>query len=56
MFTKSTASLCHPYDNIVIPSVAASPPEVDYEVELAVVIGRKAKDVKVEEALDYVLG
>ena len=30
--------------------------EVDYEAELAVVIGRRARDVDVEQALDYVLG
>ena len=28
----------------------------DYEVELVIVIGKAAKNVKVEEALDYVLG
>ena len=32
------------------------PPEVDYEVELAVVIGKTAKDVTAAEALGYVLG
>jgi len=32
------------------------PPEVDYETELAVVIGRAAKDVDTAEALHYVLG
>ena len=32
------------------------PPEVDYEAELAVVIGTAAKDVPAEKALNYVLG
>ena len=32
------------------------PPQVDYEAELAVVIGRLAKNVKKEQALDYVAG
>jgi 2-keto-4-pentenoate hydratase/2-oxohepta-3-ene-1,7-dioic acid hydratase in catechol pathway len=32
------------------------PPEVDFELELAVVIGQAAKDVSAAEALDYVLG
>jgi len=42
--------------SIVIPQVASDPPEVDYEAELAVVIGREAKNVKEEEAMDYVRG
>ena len=41
-------------DKIVVPSVA--PSKVDYEAELVVVIGRKAKKVAVEDALDYVFG
>ena len=41
---------------IVIPRVASDPPEVDYEAELAVVIGRECKDVSVEHALDFVAG
>ena len=39
---------------IVIPKVA--PAEVDYEAELAVVIGRPARHVSQDEALDHVLG
>ncbi len=35
---------------------AAAPDEVDYEAELAVVIGRTARNVGKDEALDYVLG
>ena len=41
---------------IVIPRVASDPPEVDYEAELAVVIGRECKDVPAERALEYVAG
>lgn len=41
---------------IVIPRVASDPPEVDYEAELAVVIGRECKDVPPERALDYIAG
>ena len=40
---------------IVIPTYLQSE-EVDYECELAVVIGRTCKNVSREEALDYVLG
>ena len=41
-------------DRIIAPSVA--PSQVDYDAELVVVIGRKAKKVAVENALDYVFG
>jgi 2-keto-4-pentenoate hydratase/2-oxohepta-3-ene-1,7-dioic acid hydratase in catechol pathway len=30
--------------------------QVDYEVELAIVIGRKCKNIRVDEAYDYVAG
>uniref|UniRef100_A0A0G4F8Z8 Fumarylacetoacetase-like C-terminal domain-containing protein n=1 Tax=Chromera velia CCMP2878 TaxID=1169474 RepID=A0A0G4F8Z8_9ALVE len=46
----------HPNDPIVIPQVASDPPEVDYECELAVVIGKACTNVPVERALEYVLG
>jgi len=57
-FLKNPAALCGPEDAIVIPAVASkSSPEVDYEGELAVVIGaRPVKNVSPEESLDYVLG
>ena len=55
-FMKNPASLCGPEDDIVVPDVAQEPPECDYEVELAVVLGRDAKNVPVTEALEYVLG
>lgn len=47
-----------PNEPIVIPRVAQPAPEVlpDYEVELVIVIGKDAKDVPVEKAIDYVLG
>jgi 2-keto-4-pentenoate hydratase/2-oxohepta-3-ene-1,7-dioic acid hydratase in catechol pathway len=55
LFIKSPNSLNHPGDPIVIPTHLASA-EVDYEGELAVVIGRDCKNIRREEALDYVLG
>ena len=55
-FMKNPASLCGPEDPIVVPSFAQEPPECDYEVELAVVLGRDAKDVPISDALEYVLG
>lgn len=54
LFIKAANALNNPGDPIVIPKVA--PGQVDYECELAVVIGKPAKNVSREEALDYVLG
>eukprot|EP00405_Crypthecodinium_cohnii_P043528 CAMPEP_0206568884 /NCGR_PEP_ID=MMETSP0325_2-20121206/26096_1 /ASSEMBLY_ACC=CAM_ASM_000347 /TAXON_ID=2866 /ORGANISM="Crypthecodinium cohnii, Strain Seligo" /LENGTH=267 /DNA_ID=CAMNT_0054072343 /DNA_START=64 /DNA_END=864 /DNA_ORIENTATION=+ len=54
-FFKPPTSLCGHGDDIEIPSVC-HPEEVDYEVELAVVIGKAAKNVTEAEALDYVSG
>ena len=55
LFLKATSALQHPGDPIQLPRRHLSA-EVDYEAELAVVIGRSAKDVPRERALDYVLG
>lgn len=55
LFMKSPGSLQNPGEPIEIPSHLAST-EVDYEAELAVVIGRSCKNVPREKALDYVLG
>ena len=54
MFLKATTSVIGPGKPIVIPQMA--PDEVDYEAELCIVMGKEAKDVDEEEALDYVLG
>jgi 2,4-diketo-3-deoxy-L-fuconate hydrolase len=53
IFMKSTTSLTGPNDNIVIPRDSK---KTDWEVELAVVIGKKASYVEEHEALDYVAG
>jgi len=55
LFLKSTNSLQNPGDPIEIPQKMLST-EVDFECELAVVIGRKCKNVSKAHALDYVLG
>lgn len=55
LFVKGVNTLHHPDDPIEIPTHLASH-EVDYECELAVVIGKPCKNVRPEEALDYVLG
>ena len=54
VFLKAPASLQHPGAPIVLPRI--EPREVDYEAELTIVIGRRAKNVPPETALDYVLG
>lgn len=55
LFVKGINALQHPGDPILIPTRLASH-EVDYECELAVVIGKPCKNVGRERALDYVLG
>jgi 2-keto-4-pentenoate hydratase/2-oxohepta-3-ene-1,7-dioic acid hydratase in catechol pathway len=55
LFMKSPAALQHPEQPILLPRKLRSD-KVDYECELAVVIGRPAKNVSRENALDYVLG
>lgn len=54
LFLKATTCLQNPGAPIRIPKVA--PDLVDYEAELAVVIGREASCVSEEDALSYVLG
>ncbi|HEX6803208.1 MAG TPA: fumarylacetoacetate hydrolase family protein [Terriglobales bacterium] len=53
IFFKATTSLVGPNDALVIPKNAT---QVDWEVELAIVIGKKALYVSKETALDYVAG
>ncbi len=55
LFMKNPGALQHPGDPIQIPAHLRSD-EVDYECELAVVIGRSCKNVSRQNALDYVLG
>jgi 2-keto-4-pentenoate hydratase/2-oxohepta-3-ene-1,7-dioic acid hydratase in catechol pathway len=55
LFFKGMNTLQHPGEPIVLPRRARSD-EVDYECELAVVIGRTCKNVAPEDALSYVLG
>ncbi|MEM8944717.1 MAG: fumarylacetoacetate hydrolase family protein [Planctomycetota bacterium] len=55
MFTKSSAVVQNPNDPIVLPRKLRSD-EVDYECELAVVIGKKCKNASKDIALDHVLG
>ena len=54
LFIKGTNSLLGPGGTIFLPK--AGPEEVDYEAELALVIGKRAKNVSPEEAMEFVLG
>jgi 2-keto-4-pentenoate hydratase/2-oxohepta-3-ene-1,7-dioic acid hydratase in catechol pathway len=53
-FTKATRSIIGPSEAIQSHSTLTS--ELDWEVELAVVIGRDGRDITPDEALDYVFG
>lgn len=53
LFFKASSAIVGPYDPIVIPKGSL---KTDWEVELAVVIGRKATYVNEEDALKYVAG
>ena len=53
MFSKFSSCVIAPGEPVVVPSTSQ---QVDYEAELAVVIGRRAKHVPVARAYDYVLG
>ena len=55
VFSKGINTLQHPGGPIEIPTHAGSE-EVDYECELAVVIGSRCKNVSREQAMDHVLG
>ena len=53
LFPKWANSIVGPNDTIDVPAAAK---KIDYEAELAVVIGRNARGVSVSDALDYVGG
>jgi len=53
IFMKATTAIVGPFDDIMIPKNSV---KTDWEVELAVVIGKKASYVEEDEAMDYVAG
>lgn len=53
LFFKSTSALSGPYDEVIIPKNSV---KTDWEVELAIVIGKKASYVEEKDAYDYVAG
>ena len=53
VFTKATSAICGPNDNIVQPK---NSDKLDWEVELAVVIGKHTSYVSEEDAMDHIAG
>ncbi|KAJ8005771.1 hypothetical protein DPEC_G00121350 [Dallia pectoralis] len=53
IFSKFPSAITGPFDDITLPDESQ---EVDWEVELAFVIGRKGKHIKEEDAMSYVAG
>lgn len=53
IFFKATSAICGPDDNVEIPRNSV---KTDWEVELGVVIGKEAKYVSEEDALNHVAG
>lgn len=53
LFMKATSAICGPNDRVIIPRGAQ---KTDWEVELGIVIGRKAQYVEREKALEHVAG
>ena len=54
VFTKVPECVVGPYDDVVVPTGVSS--EIDYEAELAVVIGKGGKNITRADALDHVFG
>ena len=53
IFMKATSAICGPYDDIVLPRGSE---KTDWEVELAIVVGRRASYVDEAEAMGHVAG
>jgi len=53
LFSKATTSMCGPNDTVIIPKDSTKP---DWEVELAIIIGKHAEHVAEADALSYVSG
>lgn len=53
LLAKATSSICGPTDDIIYPPETR---KLDYEIELAVVMGRKARRIAEKDVKDYVAG
>lgn len=56
LFYKPLTALTGPFSSIPVPQLVQSSPELDYECELVVIIGRAAKNISTSKASDYILG
>ncbi len=56
LFMKNPASVTGHENPIVLPKSCMDPLQVDYEAELAVIIGKDAKNVSADDAMAYVYG
>lgn len=54
LFSKFKEALTGPYDDVVVPEYAAG--QIDWEAELAVVIGKQAYQVAEADAAEYIAG
>ena len=50
---KSTTALAGPNDNVIIPRNST---KTDYEVELAIIVGKKASYIPEDSARNYIAG
>ncbi|MBK0381311.1 fumarylacetoacetate hydrolase family protein [Mucilaginibacter segetis] len=53
VFLKSTSAITGPFDDIIIPKDSV---KTDWEVELAIVIGKKASYISAEDAMEHIAG
>ncbi|XP_044753385.1 fumarylacetoacetate hydrolase domain-containing protein 2A-like [Coccinella septempunctata] len=53
IFSKFSSVITGPYDNIELPKISQ---KVDWEVELAIIIGKKGKNLKPDQAQDVIFG
>jgi 2-keto-4-pentenoate hydratase/2-oxohepta-3-ene-1,7-dioic acid hydratase in catechol pathway len=56
LFTKNPMALGTHEEPIIIPACCTEPEQVDYEAELAIIIGKPAKNLTHLNALDHVMG
>lgn len=54
LFSKFPNSITGPYDDLSWPAIVSK--EVDYEVELGIVIGKRGRDISEKDAMSYVYG
>ena len=53
LFMKATTACCGPFDDVILPTGSK---KLDYEVELAIIIGKTARNVREDESIGYIAG